>query len=188
MKSNLYTGTGDTGTTSLVGGQRISKTAVRLDAYGTVDEFSSFLGVVLSDPDCPTELKGQMLEIQNRLFDAGGYLATAVDADERPDCPGIDDRDISRLESWIDALDEQTPKIRAFVLPGGSLLAAHCHVARSVCRRAERRILALAEESYVDPHLLTWFNRLSDYLFIAARFLNSYAGVKEIIWKPSSKA
>lgn len=187
MKSNLYTGTGDSGMTSLVGGQRISKFCVRLEAYGTVDEFSSFLGVVCSSPDCPQELREQMLEIQNRLFDAGCYLATAAEGDDRPDCNGIDDRQITQLEGWIDAFDEQTPKIRAFILPSGSQLAAHCHVARSVCRRAERRILELSADTYIDPKLLCWFNRLSDYLFIAARFLNHCACVPEITWKQASK-
>lgn len=187
MKSSLYTGTGDSGTTSLVGGQRISKTSVRLEAYGTVDEFSSFLGIVIASPLCPEDLKAQMLEIQNRLFDAGCYLATAVEEGTRPACHAIDDEAIRSIESYIDSLDSETPKIRAFVLPGGSELAAHCHVARTVCRRAERRILSLSEEEFVDPRLLKWFNRLSDYLFIAARYINCMSGVEEITWQPSSK-
>lgn len=187
MKSCLYTGTGDGGTTSLVGGERISKVCTRLEAYGTVDEFSSFLGVVLSNSQCPTDLKEQLLEIQNRLFDAGCYLATAVKNDDKPSCNGICIDAVERIERWIDALDEETPKIRAFVLPGGCELAAHCHVARTVCRRAERRILELAVEEYVDPVMIRWFNRLSDYLFIAARYLNYRNGVDEITWKPASK-
>lgn len=182
MKSNLYTGTGDSGTTSLVGGQRISKCSVRLDAYGTLDEFSAFLGIVLSSTECPSNLKSQMLHIQNKLFDAGCYLATASDSSKHVICKGIGEDEITRVESWIDTLDSDTPKIKAFVLPGGSLLAAHCHVARTVCRRAERRILTLAAEEYVDPSLLRWINRLSDYLFIAARYLNHMSGVAEIIW------
>ena len=187
MKSNLYTGTGDKGTTSLVGGERISKISPRLEAYGTVDEFSSFLGVVLSNPKCPIGLKEQLLEIQNRLFDAGCYLATSVHEGEKPSCTGIDGATIATVEKWIDIMDEETPKIRAFVLPGGSELAAHCHVARTVCRRAERRILELAAKEYVDPLLVRWFNRLSDYLFIAARYINHCKGISEITWKPVSK-
>ncbi|MDE5586346.1 MAG: cob(I)yrinic acid a,c-diamide adenosyltransferase [Muribaculaceae bacterium] len=183
MKSNLYTGTGDSGTTSLVGGQRISKCSSRLEAYGTVDEFSSFLGVVLSSENCPKELKSQLLEVQNRLFDVGCYLASAVEKDSNPSCDALDQRNIARIEGWIDSLDALTPKIRAFVLPGGCELAAHCHVARTVCRRAERRILALATEEYVDPTLIRWFNRLSDYLFIAARYLNHINDVEEIVWR-----
>ncbi|MDE6023451.1 MAG: cob(I)yrinic acid a,c-diamide adenosyltransferase, partial [Muribaculaceae bacterium] len=183
MKSSLYTGTGDSGTTSLVGGQRISKTSVRLEAYGTVDEFSSFLGVVLSSSECPADIKSQMIVIQNLLFDAGCYLATAADNDAAPVCKAIDGDAIQTIESYIDLLDAATPKIRAFVLPGGSETAAHCHVARTVCRRAERRILALAAEEYVDPNLIRWFNRLSDYLFITARYLNHTAGIDEITWQ-----
>lgn len=188
MKSCLYTGTGDNGTTSLVGGERISKVCTRLEAYGTVDEFSSFLGVVLSNTHCPINLKEQLLEIQNRLFDAGCYLATAVKSNDKPSCNGIGVDAVERLENWIDAIDEETPKIRAFVLPGGCELAAHCHVARTVCRRAERRILELAIEEYVDPVMIRWFNRLSDYLFIAARYLNHIEGIAEITWTPASKS
>lgn len=185
MKSNLYTGTGDSGTTSLVGGQRISKCSPRLEAYGTVDEFSSFLGVVLSSEQCPAELKKQLLEIQNRLFDVGCYLATAAEKDSEIPCTCLDVADINKVENWIDALDAQTPKIRAFVLPGGSELAAHYHVARTVCRRAERRILTLAAVEYVNPKVLRWFNRLSDYLFIAARYINHVNGVEELVWQPN---
>ncbi len=185
MKSTLYTGTGDKGSTSLVGGERISKTSTRLEAYGTVDEFSSFLGVVLSNPKCPSDVKDQFLAIQNRLFDAGCYLATSVKEGESPLCGAIDEHVVGNVERWIDALDEATPKIRAFVLPGGSELAAHCHVARTVCRRAERRILALASQEFVDPMLIRWFNRLSDYLFIAARYLNNREGIEEITWTPA---
>lgn len=188
MKSCLYTGTGDNGTTSLVGGERISKVSIRLEAYGTVDEFSSFLGVVLSHPLCPSDLKDQMLEIQNMLFDAGCYLASAVKEGEHNSCNGIDDKSVSRLEGWIDILDGKTPKIRAFVLPGGCEVAAHCHVARTVCRRAERRILELAATEYVDPVLIKWVNRMSDYLFIAARYLNYCQGVAEITWTPTKNS
>ncbi|MDE6341127.1 MAG: cob(I)yrinic acid a,c-diamide adenosyltransferase [Muribaculaceae bacterium] len=187
MKSNLYTRTGDNGSTSLVGGERISKICPRLEAYGTLDEFSSFLGVVLSEPSCPGFLKDQLLQIQNSLFDAGCYLATAVAPGTTPRCNGLSEASISEVEEWIDSLDSQTPKIRAFVLPGGSMPAAHCHVARAVCRRAERCILKLGAEEYVDPTLLRWINRLSDYLFIAARYLNHEAGIDEIIWRPADK-
>jgi len=182
MKSNLYTGTGDAGTTCLVGGERVSKTCRRLEAYGTVDELSSFIGVVAASRDCPEDLASQLRDIQNRLFDVGCYLATVVTDGMNSDCGGVDASIVKRIEAWIDALDEKTPKIRAFVLPGGSLVAAHCHVARTVCRRAERLILRLSSEEYVDPLLLKWLNRLSDYLFIAARYLNHVAGVDEITW------
>ena len=188
MKSNLYTGTGDMGTTSLVGGQRVSKCCARLESYGTVDEFSSFLGIVSSSEKCPEDLKLQILDIQNKLFDVGCYLATGVEEGTVSKCNTLDVGYIKRVEGWIDVLDAQTPKIRAFVLPGGCSIAAHCHVARTVCRRAERRILTLAEAEYVDPLVICWFNRLSDYLFIAARYLNFVSGIDEIVWKPNKNS
>lgn len=186
-KSKLYTATGDRGTTSLVGGERVSKTCLRLDTYGTVDEFSAFLGVALSHAGCPEELKCQMLDIQNRMFDIGCYLATApAEGSEAPESiNGLRPADNARLEGWIDALDEQTPKANAFVLPGGCEVAAHLHVARTVCRRAERMLYRLAAEEPVCQLVLTYFNRLSDYLFIAARFANFQAGVEELIWHPA---
>lgn len=182
-KSNLYTRTGDTGTTSLVGGTRVKKNSVRLEAYGTLDEFSSFLGCILSDPECNTEVKGQLLKIQSMLFNLGSYLATEVPEGERPEVNGLAADDLERLEGWIDTLDEQTPKLKLFVLPGGCMLAARAHVARTVCRRAERRILDLAEQAYVSPMLIRYINRLSDYLFAAARYFNFLAGVEEIVWQ-----
>lgn len=181
-KSKLYSRTGDTGSTSLVGGERVSKTCTRLEAYGTIDEFSSFLGVVLSSPECPEELRAYLCDIQNRLFDLGGYLACTPGEDAMIGVPQWLDADIEKLEREIDRLDHWTPKVNAFVLPGGTLLAAHTHVARAVCRRAERRILALAAESEVDAGVIRYVNRLSDYLFILARHLNHAAGVAEITW------
>ncbi|MBD5204916.1 MAG: cob(I)yrinic acid a,c-diamide adenosyltransferase [Bacteroidales bacterium] len=183
MKSLLYTGTGDAGTTSLVDGSRVKKNSVRIEAYGTVDELSSALGVVAADKDCPADIKTQLLEVQNELFNIGCYLATEVPAGSEPKCKSLEGDTIPRLEGWIDRLDEQTPKIRAFVLPGGAQLAAFAHVARTVCRRAERRVMDLADTSYVDPMVIKYINRLSDYLFIAARYINHSQGVPEITWK-----
>lgn len=181
-KSALYTRTGDQGTTSLVGGKRIAKTDIRLEAYGMVDEFSSFLGDILSQPGCVDEVKGQLTKIQNTLFDVGSYLASDPDGDIKMP-PGIDDADITELEGWIDALDEQTPKVESFVLPGGSPLSAKAHIARTVCRRTERAMLHLNEQEPVDGNVLKYINRLSDYLFILARFFNFIGGVQEIKWK-----
>lgn len=165
------------------GRHKSKKNSLRLEAYGTLDEFSSFLGCVLSDPSCPEEAKGQLLEIQNILFNLGSYLASPVEEGETPKVWGLTADDTLRLEGWIDTLDEQTPRIRAFVLPGGCMLAAKAHVARTVCRRAERRILDLADMEYVDPDVTGFVNRLSDYLFILARYFNFLAGVEEIVWK-----
>lgn len=188
-KSNLYTRTGDMGATSLVGGIRVKKNSLRLEAYGTLDEFSSFLGCVLSHPDCPPEDKERLLSVQDTLFNIGSYLATEVKPGEEPEPWGVSEYDILDLEEWTDALDAATPRIKAFVLPGGCMAAAHAHVARTVCRRAERRILDLADTEFVHPIVLRYINRLSDFLFILARNLNAKAGVEEIIWrKPSRNA
>lgn len=186
-KSRLYTGGGDDGSTSLVGGERARKDCVRLEAYGTVDEFSAFLGVLAAWPDLELSVKDQLLEIQNRLFDIGGYLASRPGGSGLPPV-GCLPECCRRLERWIDEYDEVTPKIHAFVLPGGCEGAAHAHVARTVCRRAERRIVALASEEDVDENVRKYFNRLSDYLFILARYLNFKVGVDEIIWTPYNSA
>lgn len=186
-KSRLYTRGGDDGSTSLVGGERAPKNSLRLDAYGTVDEFSSFLGVVGAMPDMPDHISSQIEDIQNRLFDVGGYLASRPGGTGLPPVACLGEC-IESLEHWIDELDNATPKLHSFVLPGGSMAAAHAHVARTVCRRAERRIFALAEVEEVDPGVCRYFNRLSDYLFILARYLNHLAGVKEITWKPYQAA
>ncbi len=182
MKSCLYTRTGDSGTTSLVGGERVKKNCDRIEAYGTIDELSSVLGLVESGCEEP-ELKEFLRTVQNELFNVGCYLATDSTSDLQPSSlPGMENA-IAALEQWIDRLDEDTPKIRAFVLPGGTRLAAEAHMARTVCRRAERRILTLSEDAYVDPAIIRYVNRLSDFLFIVARYFNFKAGCPEITWK-----
>lgn len=188
-KSKLYTMTGDGGMTSLVYGERVPKTCLRLDAYGTLDEFSSFLGVALSREDCPADMKAELLDIQNRLFDVGCYLATAAKpGSEAPaDIPGLCAEDIREVEGWIDSRDAAVPKVNAFVLPGGCGLAAALHVARAVCRRAERRVLALAAEEPVCPAVTRYLNRLSDYLFILSRQANHLSGTPELTWTAASK-
>lgn len=183
MKSQLYTRTGDTGTTSLVDGSRVKKNCIRIEAYGTIDELSSALGLIAAEKECPAEVKGQLLEVQNELFNIGCYLATDVPVGEHPVCASLEGGMMEQLEGWIDALDQQTPKIRAFVLPGGSRIAASTHLARTICRRAERRVLDLADTSWVDPLVIKYINRLSDYLFIAARFINFMLGEAEITWR-----
>lgn len=183
----LYTRTGDLGETSLVGGTRIRKNHVRLEAYGTIDELSSALGMAAADPLCYHEVKGQVKEVQNELFNIGSYLATPVMPGDEPRCRSIDGETLSTLEGWIDALDEQTPKMNAFVLPGGSEPASRLHLARTICRRAERRVIDLSEQSYVDPAVLRYLNRLSDYLFIAARYVNFMQGVDEVVWRQKGK-
>lgn len=183
-KSKLYTGGGDAGTTSLVGGERMRKDCKRLEAYGTLDELSAFLGVLAAWPALESEIKEEILSIQNLLFDIGGYLASNPGGTGLPPVACLGE-ECARLESWIDRLDSATPKIRAFVLPGGCEGAAHAHVARTVCRRAERRIVALSWDEPVDDAVRKYINRLSDYLFILARYLNHKSEVEEIIWKPN---
>lgn len=181
-KSKLYTGGGDTGMTSLVGGERVRKDCVRLEAYGTVDEFSASLGVVATHVPHGGDIENQLLKVQNRLFDIGGYLASRPGGNGIDAVSGMSDSCIE-LEKWIDTLDSSIPKIQAFVLPGGCAAAAFAHVARTVCRRAERRLFALSLIEDVDPDVCRYFNRLSDYLFILARYLNHSEGVEEIVWR-----
>lgn len=161
----------------------MAKASPRLDAYGTVDEFSATLGVVLSHPGCPAEIKQLLLNVQNKLFNIGAYLATDSPAEAPATLYGLDDDDIAAIEANIDSLDEKTPKINTFVLPGGTPLSAHTHVARTVCRRAERMILRLDQLQKVDTRVIRYFNRLSDYLFILSRYINHNAGVNEITWQ-----
>lgn len=183
MKSNLYTCTGDQGTTSLVDGSRVSKDSLRVDAYGDIDELSSTLGFLASSKECPEEIKGEIADIQHILFEVGSYLATPAPEGKEPRLNGIDE-ETRKVEGWIDALDERVPRMRSFILPGGSEAASRCHLARTVCRRAERKMTALARESFVDEKVISYVNRLSDYLFIAARYLNFLQGVDDVAWRP----
>lgn len=183
-KSRLYTGTGDTGMTSLASGQRVRKDSVRLEAYGTVDEFSSHLGLLEAFGINPPQLAALFRNIQNKLFNIGAYLATEPsDADPQPRPFGIDTSDIAALEEAIDSIDARLEPMRCFILPGGCAESAQAHVARTVSRRAERRILTLAAQSYVDPVVLTYFNRLSDLLFAVARLYNRLKGVSDVAWQ-----
>lgn len=181
-KSRLYTGTGDAGTTSLVGGTRIAKDHIRLESYGTIDELSSQLGLVLALADSSIAEQAQLQHIQNKLFNVGAYLATEPAEGEKPEPFGLTAEDIKDIEEGIDALDQMVPKANAFILPGGTKGAAATHVARCVCRRAERHIIALSRESYVSPIVLKYINRLSDFLFILARAYNYAAGLEDYIW------
>lgn len=187
-KSRLYTGTGDRGLTSLATGERVRKDSARLEAYGTVDEFSASLGILEAMPLTPGDLKVTFRSIQNRLFDIGAYLASAPTADTpNPEPYGLAADDIEEIEHAIDRTDAAVEPMRCFVLPGGSAESAQAHMARTICRRAERRILTLAEESYVSPLVTTYFNRLSDLLFAAARLYNKLAGVQDIPWQKKQR-
>ncbi|MBO7110510.1 MAG: cob(I)yrinic acid a,c-diamide adenosyltransferase [Bacteroidaceae bacterium] len=180
--SKIYTRTGDKGTTSLVGGKRVSKTDPRLDAYGTVDELNSFIGLMLSVMDEKAEKAENIQWIQQKLFNIGGCLATDTATFQLPDSCKVLAPDVERMEHMIDAAQEGLPEQRSFILPGGTQAASYAHVARTVCRRAERLIIALPDEAKVPSELLQYINRLSDYLFVLARRINFFAGVNEKIW------
>lgn len=183
-KSPLYTRTGDLGTTSLVDGTRVSKSHPRLEAYGTVDELNSWMGVLATDPQMPADCLPLIFRIQNRLFDLGAYLATPGTPDgPMPQAASLNREAISEVEREIDRLDEAVPPLRRFVLPGGTRLSGWCHVARTVCRRAERHCISLAASEYVDPNAIRYVNRLSDYLFVLSRYVNVSAGVSERCWE-----
>lgn len=184
-KSRLYTRTGDDGTTALVGGSREMKTSPRIEAYGTVDELNSWIGLVTCAPEiskADTELLGW---VQMRLFDIGSYLACPEPepGDEPMLRPGVGPGAMARIEAAIDRLDASTPPARRFVLPGGSVSSANAQIARCVARRAERRILSLHSQAPVDIAVRQFVNRLSDYLFILGRHINHLNGSPEIFWE-----
>lgn len=181
MKSRLYTRTGDQGTTSLVGGSRVAKDDIRLEAYGTVDELNSWLGLLVASETIAEKRRQQLTSIQNRLFDIGAALATEPDSAWQPTLPGADG--IAAIEAVIDEIDAALPPLRQFVLPGGHPDAARANIARTVARRAERRITTLARTVAVDPFIPQFVNRLSDLLFALGREINHQTGHAEIFWQ-----
>lgn len=179
----IYTKTGDKGQTSLIGGRRVSKAHHRIDAYGTVDELNSYIGLVRDQP--VNENRRELLkEIQDRLFTVGAELATDPEKSVKKPLPAIRDSDITALEEAMDEMDAQLPELRAFVLPGGHQSVSFCHLARTVCRRAERLVVDLNDEKPVDPLVIQYLNRLSDYLFVLSRKMTQELGAEEIVWKP----
>jgi cob(I)alamin adenosyltransferase len=185
-KSKIYTGGGDKGKTSLVGGFRVPKTHPRLEAYGTIDELNAFIGLLLAEVET-NELRELLLFIQSRLFTAGSYLATDPDRTEYKIESRITEECIKKIEEAIDRIDSQLPKLNAFVLPGGCRSAALAHVCRTVCRRAERNIYRLAETDPVEAPVLIFMNRLSDLLFVIARKACLLKNGDEIFWDNSCK-
>jgi cob(I)alamin adenosyltransferase len=169
-KSKIYTGGGDKGMTSLVGGARVSKTHLRIEAYGTIDELNSFIGLLITEVEEFSTLE-ILRFIQGKLFAVGGYLATdAEQTDFKPESVG--ENDILRLENAINLIDEDLPRLHSFVMPSGCPSSALAHVCRTVCRRAERAIFRLAEKEHVDENIFVFINRLSDLLFVIARSEN----------------
>ena len=182
----IYTKTGDKGTTSLVGGTRVPKTHIRLEAYGTVDELNSNLGLLITYL-LDGKDKDFLQQVQDRLFAVGSHLVTDREKMELKEASIISSEQVEMVEREIDRLDTLLPPLSAFILPGGSRGAAVCHVCRTVCRRAERRILALAEQVEIASELLAYVNRLSDYLFVLSRKMNQDDKKGEIFWNNSCK-
>ncbi len=178
----IYTRTGDTGTTALFGGKRVSKADLRIDTYGTVDELNSFIGLVRDQP-VNASRKKILVEIQDRLFTIGSILATEP-GNTKVKVPALSESDIAVLEKEIDAMEAQLPPMKSFVLPGGHQSVSFCHVARTVCRRAERLVIALNEQEKVDTLIVQYLNRLSDYLFMLSRKMTAELGAEEIPWRP----
>ena len=176
----IYTRTGDDGTTGLFGGDRVRKCDARLDCYGTVDELNAVMGlVVLAAPEA---LKPKLREIQNELFVIGAHLATP-EISKAASLPAVEDSIVSRLEMEIDEAECDLAPLRQFILPGGSEAAARLHLARTVCRRAERLLVDFSLDRPVPAILLTYLNRLSDWLFVQARWVNQNAGIADIPWE-----
>jgi cob(I)alamin adenosyltransferase len=179
--TRVYTRTGDDGTTSLGGGERVPKDSARIEAYGTVDELNSAIGAAAA-MGVDEALAPVLREIQNDLFHLGSDLCTLeTDKAHRP-VPRIEERHVVALEKLMDRLSEELPPLENFVLPGGAASAAHLHVARTVCRRAERLLVTLAREEEVGAHTIEYVNRLSDALFVMARYENLKRGVSDILW------
>jgi cob(I)alamin adenosyltransferase len=176
----IYTKTGDKGQTSLFGGARLPKYHIRIEAYGTVDELNSYIGLVRDATDNDT-VKDILKEIQDRLFTIGSNLAS--DPSKDMITPDVYQADIELLEKEIDRMTAELPPLRSFILPGGHTTVSFCHLARCVCRRTERLVVALAENEKVDLIIVQYLNRLSDYLFTLGRLLAKDLGVKEVEWK-----
>ena len=174
--SKIYTRTGDDGTTGLGDGSRVAKTHARIEAYGTVDEANSAIGVILAVPNLPAAVSEALTQIQHELFDLGGELAV-------PGYRAIQDSHIEQLEQVLDRFNEPLPMLKEFILPGGGPAAAACHVARAITRRAERSTWALAQSDTVAPEVMRYLNRLSDLLFVVARVLARHENGQEVLWR-----
>lgn len=178
----IYTKTGDKGYTSLIGGVRVPKCHLRIEAYGTVDELNSYIGLI-RDSEILESYREILKEIQDRLFTIGSVLASDPEK-AKMKVPDLQLSDIELLEREMDRMNNFLPELKHFILPGGMVSASHCHIARCVCRRAERIAVHLSEESFVDEKVIIYLNRLSDYLFVLARKLCYDDGIDDIVWIP----
>ncbi len=185
----IYTKTGDRGETSLFTGERVKKSSLRVQAYGTVDELNSWLGLLCSTIT-EKDVRNVVTQIQIELFDLGADLATPIQKiknKRHKEVPRISQKQIRQLERWIDQYQEELPPIKNFILPGGAVTAAYIHIMRGVCRRAERDVVHLMEKEHVGRNVLIYLNRLSDLLFVLARVLNHRQHIQEPIWIPGKK-
>lgn len=182
MAFKIYTKTGDKGETSLIGGTRLPKHHIRIEAYGTVDELNSHIGLLRDVTDHKSTFD-LLISIQDRLFTIGSHLAADPEK-SKMQLPELFEEDIVVLEKAIDAIDAVVPEMKSFVLPGGHVYVSYCHIARCVCRRAERAVLRLAENEKVDGLNAKYLNRLSDYLFMLSRWYTQHLKASEIPWKP----
>jgi cob(I)alamin adenosyltransferase len=182
--TKIYTRGGDAGETSLGDGSRVSKLDARIAAYGTSDELNSAIGVVVAG-DCPASIRDVLARVQNELFDLGADLSVPVEVEDRL---RVTQAQVDRLEEECDRFNADLPELKSFVLPGGTEAAARLHVARTICRRAEREALVAADAEHVNPLTVVYLNRLSDLLFILARAANAAAGHEEPLWRPGSSS
>jgi cob(I)alamin adenosyltransferase len=188
----IYTKTGDKGTTALFGGTRVPKHHLRIESYGTVDELNSYVGLI-RDQNIDLKTIDSLLKIQNELFTLGAMLATPPEKEvlksgkQRLNIPKVTQSNIEYLESEMDAMNLELPQMTNFILPGGNQTVSFCHIARCVCRRAERLATALNDVETINPDVLTYLNRLSDYLFVLARKLTKDLSAKEIPWIPEKE-
>ena len=178
----IYTKTGDQGKTSLFGGSKVSKAHLRIESYGTIDELNSYIGLV-RDQEVNKGRKEELVEVQDRLFTIGSILATEP-GNDKVKVPELSTSDVNFLEEKIDAMEDTLPPMKSFVLPGGHQSVSFCHVARCVCRRAERLVIELNDNEPVEPIVYQYLNRLSDYLFVLSRKTSSELNADEVPWKP----
>ena len=184
MALKIYTKTGDAGKTSLIGGTKVPKSHIRIESYGTVDELNSYIGLC-TDHIADVSSKTMLKEIQDRLFTIGSSLACDPDKEPLMRMPDLKQEDVQLLEESIDSMNEILPVMKSFILPGGHVAVSHLHVARCICRRAERICVHMQEENiFIDPLVIKYINRLSDYLFVLARYVGHLVGAEEIAWKP----
>ncbi|MBX2925876.1 MAG: cob(I)yrinic acid a,c-diamide adenosyltransferase [Chitinophagaceae bacterium] len=186
MAFKIYTKTGDRGTTALIGGSKVSKAHLRIEAYGTIDELNSYIGLC-RDLTEEEKTRADLQEIQEQLFTVGAIMACDPEKDIKMSIPEMKDAYITDLESGIDSMEAVLPPMKFFILPGGHPLISHFHIARSICRRAERCCVRLHEESATDPLILVFLNRLSDYLFVLARYTAYLSKIEDIPWRPDAK-